>query len=243
MLQGKSHILLLTALAILFLAMPCRADTGSLYLELIDKLTRNTAKIYFSELGMRIEERRESKITRFDLGKVAYVNSSNSTYTEKTFNEMETLRRLRKKYNEDILESSDYKKDPILVLSAKPIEIKNLAIEGTVIRYRILATGQVMTIVGARISSPGFLNGILSRNEIAARMLENYFTSHDIALLKSGFIPIRTVKLYDLAKVQSGPANSRILEIPANFRKRDSGEYYKDMAVEMIGEATKKSLH
>jgi hypothetical protein len=243
MLQGKAHILFLICLGLLFSAAPCMADTGSLYIELIDKLTRNTTKIYFSELGIRIEERRESKIARFDLGKVAYINRSNSTYTEKSFAEMETLRRLHKRFNEDISQSPAYKKDPIAILSVKPIDIKNLAIEGTVIRYRVLATGQIMTIVSAKINSPAFLSVILDRNEIASRMLENYFTSHDIALLKAGFIPIRTVKLYDLARILNGPANSRILEIPANFKKRDSGEYYKDMAIEMIGEATKKSLH
>jgi hypothetical protein len=243
MLQGKAHILFLICLGLLFSAFPCRADTGSLYIELMDKLTRNTTKIYFSELGIRIEEKRESKIARFDLEKVAYINKSNSTYTEKSFSEMETLRRLHKRYNEDISQSSDYKKDPISILSAKPIDIKNLAIDGMVIRYRVIGTGQIMTIVGARMSSPGFLSGILNRNEIASKMLENYFTSHDIALLKAGFIPIRTVKLYDLARVQNGPSNSKILEVPANFKKRNSGEYYKDMAVEMIGTATKKNLH
>ena len=64
--------------------------------------------------------------------------------------------------------------------------------------------------------------------------MSSYFSSEEMGLLKRGYIPFRTQKLYTLRSFYSKNFPVNLFTTPVGYSKKSGGDYYRDYAVELM---------
>ena len=238
MLQDNSKIVLFLSALIVLLPLTLRAGT---VIELHDYVNREKNVIYMDSKHVRLSNPRETKIISLEDGTLVYANSQNKTYVVRSLTDLEQIRRIRKKYDRDRYLFNDYSKLPFVsIASAKEIALKNRPYSGFFIEYRSQNKSKPTAILAAQ--SGGLKNIIISleNNSNALELLGNYFTAVEISLLKMGYIPLRTSKLYTLTSFKDEPLGLDCFAVPRSYKKTSGGDYYKGLAVEFIKEGSRK---
>jgi hypothetical protein len=222
------------------LILPSLANAAGLFIELNDYVNKDINRIYINELGLRIENKREIKIVKLDSSKVIYVNPVNNTYSERSFNELDMINRIHKRYNDDSFADTSTRNNGVSIVSIKGIELKNRSYAGAIVKYKARPYNQILTILAAKAESSAWLKTLLASNLTLVRFLEYYLSKDETEILKAGYVPIRTSKLFELTKLFSASFDTKIFSVPVTFRKTNSGDYYKEMAIQMIGSAKRR---
>lgn len=227
-----------TIIFVLAFCFSLPAQSKGFYMELYDYVNRDLNKIYLDTKQIKISGKREIKIIDVKNSKVSYLNPRTNTMHERSFANLLSIDRINRKYNMDSAAISRKERtSDIKVISAKTVKLKNKPYNAIVLKYGGASSG-TKTILAANSQFIKETLGKMIANPVISKIFSEYFSSDEMGMLKHGFIPFRTQKLYNLRAFYGKNLPVNTFNAPQSYSKKSTGDYYRDYAIKLMGKGS-----